>query len=84
MLNTPVVISGNGASLLIDGMGNNENPGKSSWMRYVEVTGIGARFILQSSTLVCNGPSSQTRPLVLVGAKARAIFIAVKFPGNLY
>lgn len=84
VLNTPVVISGNGASLLIDGMGNNENPGKSSWMRYVEVTGIGARFILQSSTLVCNGPSSQTRPLVLVGAKARAIFIAVKFPGNLY
>lgn len=84
VLNTPVEISGNQATLLIEGMGNNENPGKSTWMRYVEVTGIGARFIMQSSTFICNQSDRQTRPLVYIGADSLAVFMGVRFIGNLY
>lgn len=84
ILNTLVRISGMGAVLTLTNMGNYENPGKTSWVRYLELTGQDSRLIVMASTVVINQPAAQTRPVFYIGAGAIAEFIAVKFPGNLY
>ncbi|EPY6976139.1 phage tail protein [Klebsiella variicola] len=84
ILNTPVKITGRGVTMSVTDMGNIENPNAKGWYRYVEVTGIGSRFILSASTLVCNQPNLQTRPLFYVGSGAFISFTNVRFSGNAY
>lgn len=84
VLNTPIKITGSGAMVIMDSAANIENPGASAWYRYGEVTGTGARLILNGCTLVCNNPSLQTKPLFYVGANAFIDVTLVKTPGNDY
>lgn len=84
VLNAPIEISGAGALVVMDSASNIENPGATAWYRYVKVTGVAARFILDGSTLVCNQPSLQTQPLFEVTTNAFIIFNNVKTPGNNY
>lgn len=84
VLNAPIQVTGAGALLLLDSASNIENPGAPTWYRFVEVTGVGARVILDGATLVCNGPTIQTKPIFYVGTNAFMIFHNVKLPGNAY
>ncbi|CAD5240870.1 putative tail fiber protein [Klebsiella phage vB_KqM-Westerburg] len=84
VLNTPIQITGAGAMIVLDSAANIENPGATTWYRYAEVTGVAARLILNGATLVCNGPSNQTKPLFYVGTNAFIDFSHVKTPGNAY
>ncbi|HBS7908814.1 TPA: hypothetical protein MAS55_004140 [Klebsiella pneumoniae] len=84
ILNCPVEISGAGSLINLDSASNIENPGASTWYRYVKVTGVGARFNFNGCTIVCNNPSAQTQPLFEVGPNAFLDFSHVKMPGNNY
>lgn len=84
VLNTRLVISGSGSVVSIEGMSNFENPNAKNYYRFAEVTGAGARLIISYSTVVCNTPAIQTKPLFYVGANAFIIFNGVKLQGNSY
>lgn len=84
VLNTTINISGTGSLVTIDGAGNYENPGKTTYVPYANVTGPSARLVITNSTLVINQPSAQTKSPIYVGANALIVFNSVKFPGNAY
>lgn len=84
VLNTPLRVSGAGSTVSIEGMGNIENPGRESFLKYAEVTGAGSRLIISKSTIVINKYWLQTSPVFYVGQNSFLIFDTVKFPGNPY
>lgn len=84
VLNTRILINAQGATVLMDDMGNEENPGQQGFYVYADVKGAGARLIITSSTIVCNNPSAQTKSLFNVDLNAYIILNNVKMQGNGY
>lgn len=84
VLNTELRITGNASSITIDGMGNIENPGKSTWVRYATVTGNASRLIIDTSTINIGAPSAQTRPIFFCDTNSLIQFDNVIFPSNDY
>lgn len=84
ILNTLIEISGGASTLFVDGAGNNENPGKTAYFQYANITGSSARLVLTNISININQPAAQTKPVFYVAANAHIEFGNVEFPGNAY
>jgi hypothetical protein len=83
VLNTEIRVIARGAVVAMTDMCNIENPGASTWRKYVTVSN-GGRFVIDNSTINCNQYQVQTRPIFSVDENSYIDFSNCRFPGNAY